>query len=103
MSREQKITTRYNVFIAGSKYHREGSLKVCSEVRYLPAEAVVVAMSFHGYQGEVNPQVRHEIPGAEEGGQMVQLTQVQLAQIVSSVVSQALTHHMQQEASNPHH
>ena len=32
---------------------------------------------------------------------MMQLTQVQLAQIVSSDVSQALTQHVQQTASNP--
>ena len=32
---------------------------------------------------------------------MIQLTQLQLAQIVSSAVSQALTRHMQQTASNP--
>ena len=31
-------------------------------------------MSFKGYQEEVNPQVGHEIPGAEEGAQMMQLT-----------------------------
>ena len=49
----------------------------------------------------MNPQVGHEIPGAEEGAQMMQLTQVQLAQIVSSVVSQALTQYVQQTANNP--
>ena len=50
----------------------------------------------------MNPQVEHEIPGAEEQGtQMMQLTQVQLAQIVSSAVSQALTQHVQQRANNP--
>ena len=48
-------------------------------------------MSFQGYHGEVSPQVGNEIPGAEGGGQMMQLTQVQLAQIISSAVSQALT------------
>ena len=32
---------------------------------------------------------------------MMQLTQVQLAQVVSSAVSQALTQHVQQTASNP--
>ena len=59
-------------------------------------------MSSQGYQGEVNSQVGHEILGAEEETQMMHLTQkVQLAQIVSSAVSQALTQHMQQEASNP--
>ena len=58
-------------------------------------------MSFQGYQGEVNPQVGHEIPGVEEGAQMMQLTQVQLAQIGTSAVSQALAQHMQQTASNP--
>ena len=35
-------------------------------------------------------RVGHEVPGAEEGAQMMQLIQVQLAQIVSSAVSQAL-------------
>ena len=58
-------------------------------------------MSFQGYQGEVNPQVGYGIPGAEEGAKMVQLTQVQLAQIVSSAVSQGLTQHVQQTANNP--
>ena len=53
-------------------------------------------MTFQGYQGEVNPQVGHEIPGAEQGAQMMQLTQIQLAQIISSAVSQALTQHVQQ-------
>ena len=58
-------------------------------------------MSFQGYQGEINPQVGHEIPGAKEVVQMMQLTQVQLAQIVSSAVSQALTQYVQQIANNP--
>ena len=58
-------------------------------------------MSFQGYQREVNLQVEHTISGAEEGAQMMQLAQVQLAQIVSSTVSQALTQHVQQAASNP--
>ena len=49
----------------------------------------------------MNPQVGYEIPGAEEETQMMQLTQVQLAQIVSSAVSQALTHHIQQAVSDP--
>ena len=56
--------------------------------------AVVVVMSFQGYQGEVNTQVGHEISGTEEEAQMMQLTQTQLAQIVSSAVSQALTQHV---------
>ena len=58
-------------------------------------------MSFQGHQGEVNPQAGHEISGADDGAQMMQLTQVQLAQIVSSAVSQALTQHVQQTAGNP--
>ena len=41
-------------------------------------------MSFQGYQGEVNPQVGHEIQGKKRGAQMMQLTQVQLAQIVGN-------------------
>ena len=49
----------------------------------------------------MNPQVGHGIPGEGEGGQMMQLTQVRLAQIVSSAVSQVLTQHVQQTASNP--
>ena len=53
-------------------------------------------MSFQGIQGEVEPLVGvgHEIPGADDGAQGVQLTQIQIAQIVSNVVSQALTHQM---------
>ena len=53
-------------------------------------------MSFQGNQGEVDPQVGHEIPGADDGAQVVQLTPVQIAQLVSNAVSQALTQHMQQ-------
>ena len=48
-------------------------------------------MSFQGNQGEVDPQVGHEIPGADDGAQVVQFTPVQIAQIVSNAVSQALT------------
>ena len=58
-------------------------------------------MSFQGNRGEVEPQVGHEISGAEDGAQMVQLTQMQIAQIVSNAVSQALTHQMQQIGNNP--
>ena len=58
-------------------------------------------MSFQGNQGEVDPQVGHEIPGADDGAQVVQRTQMQIAQIVSNAVSQALTHQMQQVGNNP--
>ena len=58
-------------------------------------------MSFQGYQGEVSPQVEHAISGAKEGTQMMQITQVQLAQIVGSPVSQVLTQYVQQTANNP--
>ena len=46
-------------------------------------------MSFQGNQGEVDPLVRvgHDIPGADDGAQVVQLTQIQIAQIVSNAVS----------------
>ena len=47
-----------------------------------------------------SPQVGHEILGAEKGAQIMQLTTLQLAQIVSSAVSQALTQHLQHIASN---
>ena len=57
-------------------------------------------MSFQGYQGKGNPQVGHEIQGAEEGAQMMQLTQAQLAQIVTNAVSQALTKDVQQPLNN---
>ena len=55
-------------------------------------------MFFQGSQGEVDPLVGigHEIPWADDGAQVVQLTQLQIAQIVSNAVSQALTHQMQQ-------
>ena len=46
------------------------------------------------------PQVGHDIPGAGKGAQIMQLTKLQLAQIVSSAVSQALTQHLQHIASN---
>ena len=58
-------------------------------------------MSFQGYQGDVNPQVEHKIPGADEGAHMMHLSQVQLAQIVRSAVSQALTQYTQHTSSNP--
>ena len=58
-------------------------------------------MSFQGNQGELDSQVGHEIPGADEGAQVVQLTQIQTAQIVSNAVSQALTHQMQQIGNSP--
>ena len=53
-------------------------------------------MSFQGNQGEVDPLVGvgHVIPGADDGAQVVQLTQIQIAQVVSNAVSQALTHQM---------
>ena len=60
-------------------------------------------MSFQGTQGEVDPLggVGHEIPGADNGAQVVQLTRTQIAQIVSNAVSQALTHQMQQIGNSP--
>ena len=58
-------------------------------------------MSFQGNQGEVDPQVGNEIPGADDGARVVQLTQMQIAQIVSNAVSQALNHQMQQIGNNP--
>ena len=53
-------------------------------------------MSAQGTQGEGDPIVRvgHEIPGASDGAQVIQLTQVEIAQIVSNAASQALTHQM---------
>ena len=42
-----------------------------------------------------------ETPDADNGAQVIQLTQVQRAQVVSSAVSQALTQHVQQIGSNP--
>ena len=55
-------------------------------------------MSAQGTQGEVDPLVGvgHGIPGANDGAQVIQLTQVEIAQIVSNAVSQALTHQIQQ-------
>ena len=58
-------------------------------------------MSFQGNQGEVDPQVWHEIPGEDDSAQVVQMTQMQIAQIVSNAVSQALTHQMQQIGNSP--
>ena len=58
-------------------------------------------MPIQGYQGGVSFQVGHRIPGAEEGAKMMKLVQVQLAQIISNAVSQALTQHVQQTANNP--
>ena len=53
-------------------------------------------MSFEGNQREVDSLVGHETPGADDGAQVVQLTQIQIAPIVSNAVSQALSHQMQQ-------
>ena len=36
-------------------------------------------MFFQGDQGEVDPEVGHEIPGADDGAQVVQLTQMEIA------------------------
>ena len=58
-------------------------------------------MSFQGNQRGVDPQVGHEIYGADDDAQVVQLTQMQIAQIVSNAVSQALTHQMQQIGNSP--
>ena len=66
-------------------------------------EAAVEAMSLQGNQGEVDSLVGvgHDIPGADDGAQVVQLTQIQIAQIVSNAVSQILTHQMQQIRNSP--
>ena len=53
-------------------------------------------MSFQGNQGDVDSLAGHKIPGADDGAQVVQLTQIQIAPIVSNAVSQALIHRMQQ-------
>ena len=55
-------------------------------------------MSAQGTQGEVDPLVGvgHEISGANDDAQVIQLTQAGIAQIVSNAVSQALTHQIQQ-------
>ena len=58
-------------------------------------------MSFQRNQGEVDPQVGREIPGVDDGAQVVQLTQMRIAQIVSNAVSQTLTHQMQQMGNSP--
>ena len=39
-------------------------------------------MSLQGYQGEVDPQVGHIISEVDVGAQVMQLVQVQIAQIV---------------------
>ena len=64
---------------------------------------VVVAMSFQGYQEDVNPQGGHDVSGAEEGPQKMRLAQAQIAQIVSSAVSSALTQYLQHTAINSPH
>ena len=58
-------------------------------------------MSFQGNQGEVDSLVGHEISGADDGAQVVQLTRIQIAQVVSNAVSQALTYQMQQIGNSP--
>ena len=69
---------------------------------YVDRAVVVEVMSAQGTQGEENPVgVGHEIPGAEDGAQVIQLTQVQIAQIVRNAVSQALTHQLQQLGNLP--
>ena len=107
-------STRYNKFgfvdkfeillKTGSSYHRGGSLKfLFLDLSLYVDRAVVEVMSAQGTQGEENPLVGvgHEIPGAEDGAQVIQLTQVQIAQIVSNAVSQALTHQLQQLGNIP--
>ena len=44
-------------------------------------------MSFQGYEGDADPQVEHENTGGDDGTQVMQLTQVQTAHIVSCAVS----------------
>ena len=46
-------------------------------------------------------QEGHEIPAADNGAKVMQLTQVKFAHIVSSAVSQALTQQIQQIGNNP--
>ena len=58
-------------------------------------------MSFQGDQREVDSLVGHKLSGADDGAQVVQLTQIQIAQIVSNAVSQPLTHQMQQIKNSP--
>ena len=58
-------------------------------------------MSLQSNQGEVDSLVGHEILGADDGAQVVHLTQIQIAQIVSNAISQALTHQMQQTGNSP--
>ena len=58
-------------------------------------------MSLQSNQGEVSPQVGDGNPGADGGAQVVQSTQMQIAQSVSKAVSQALTHQMQQIGNSP--
>ena len=53
-------------------------------------------MPFQGNQREVGSLIGHEIPGADDGAQVIRLTQIQIAQIVSNAVSQVLTHQIQQ-------
>ena len=48
-------------------------------------------MCSQDYQGEGNPQIEHGTPRAKEWSQIMQWGEVQLAQIVNSAVSQALT------------
>ena len=58
-------------------------------------------MFFQGNQREADPQVGHEIRGAHDSAKVVQLTQMQIAQIASNTVGQALTHQMQQIGNSP--
>ena len=51
------------------------------------------------WRGE--PRVGHGIPGADDRVQMMQLTQVKLAHILNSAMSQAITHQMQPIVNNP--
>ena len=56
-------------------------------------------MYFKCYQGEVEPQRGYEIPGVDDGAQRIQMTQVQIAQIVSKTVRQEITQ-LQQISNN---
>ena len=104
-SRNHRHVKTSLVLRAGSSCHRGGGLNFVPRFNLCTwTEAAVEAMSVQGNQGEVDPLVGvgHEISGADDGAQVVQLMQVQIAQIVSNEVCQeALTHQIQQLGKCP--
>ena len=77
-------------------------LMFCSDVLYLCVDRSSRNSDvLLGLPGRGGPQIGHSVLGEDGRAQMMKLTQVKLAHIVSSAVSQALTKKMQQIGNSP--